>query len=128
MNENPTSHPFPRSLQTQARRSVRQQNNFRHGFYSKSFSTSDKRGLDQNVKGEFLDEINIARVNLSHIEEFILGDKNIPRSDLLNFNNVAIKYIDCIRCLTRDQKLIYQNQTTTEKALEELKDIPPDQD
>ena len=103
-------------------------NNFRHGFYSPSFSPSDMQALDQNVKGEFHDEISLARVNLSHIEEIILGNKNMSRNDLMNISNVAIKYIDCIRCLTRDQKLIYQNQTTVEKALEELKDIPPDQD
>ena len=122
MNENSTSQPIsPAPAKRKRGGQPGNKNNFRYGFYSKSFSTSDKRGLDQNVKGEFHDEINIARVNLSHIEELILGNKDMPRNDLINISNVAIKYIDCIRCLTRDQKLIYQNQTTFEKALEELK-------
>ena len=126
MTENST--PKPSSAKRKRGGQPGNKNNFRYGFYSKSFSTSDKRGLDQNVKGEFHDEINIARVNLSRIEELILGNKNMPQNDYINISNVAIKYIDCIRCLTRDQKLIYQNQTTVEKALEELSALPPDQD
>jgi hypothetical protein len=33
-----------------------------------------------------------------------------------------------IQSLSRAQRFMYQNQTTIEKALEELKDIPPEQD
>ena len=37
-------------------------------------------------------------------------------------------FLECIRSLSREQKFMYQNMTTIEQALEELKDILPEED
>ncbi len=103
-------------------------NAFRHGFYSKAYTQSDMQQLDTNVKGEFLDEINLARVNASHLAELMKDYKNMPLADFISASNALNNYLDRIQSLSRAQRFIYQNQTTIEKALEELKDIPPDQD
>jgi len=104
------------------------QNAFRHGFYSKAYTPADMRQLDANVKGEFTDEINLARVNASRLAELIKDYHNIPLQDFISASNALNNYLDRIQSLTRAQRFMYQNQTTVEKALEELKDIPPEED
>jgi hypothetical protein len=84
--------------------------------------------LDENIKGEFHDEISLARVQASHLAELMKDYKNMPLQDYISASNAINNYLDRIQSLSRAQKYIYQNQTTVEKALEELKDIPPDQD
>jgi uncharacterized protein YjcR len=103
-------------------------NAFRHGFYSKAYTLSEMQQLDSNVKGEFLDEINLARVNASHLAELMKDYKTMPFTDFIAASNALNNYLDRIQSLSRAQRFIYQNQTTVEKALEELKDIPTDQD
>jgi acyl-[acyl carrier protein]--UDP-N-acetylglucosamine O-acyltransferase len=103
-------------------------NSFRHGFYSKSFTASDMQSLDKNIKGEFHDEISLARVQASHLAELMKDYKNMPLQDYISASNAINNYLDRIQSLSRAQKYIYQNQTTVEKALEELKDISPDDD
>ena len=100
----------------------------RHGFYSNSYTEPDMQNLDSNVKGEFLDEINLARVNASHLAELMKDYKNMPLQDFVSASNALNNYLDRIQSLSRAQRFMYQNQTTIEKALEELKDIPPEED
>jgi len=100
----------------------------RYGFYSKSFSPSDMEGLDSNVTGEFHDELNAARVHAAHLAELMKDYRNMPLQDYISASNAFNNYLDRIQSLTRAQRFIYQNQTTIEKALEELKDIPPEAD
>jgi hypothetical protein len=103
-------------------------NAFRHGFYANSYSLSDMQKLDSNVKGEFHDEIPLARVNAAHLAELMMDYKNMPLQDFISASNALNNYLDRIQSLTRAQRFIYQNQTTIEKALEELNDIPPEED
>jgi hypothetical protein len=49
-------------------------------------------------------------------------------ADVIALSNGLRSYLDCIRSLSREQKVMYQNMTTIEQALEELKDIPVDVD
>jgi hypothetical protein len=100
----------------------------RHGFYSKSFTPSEMQALDSNVKGEFHDEINAARVHASHLAELMKDYKNMPLQDFISASNALNNYLDRIQSLTRAQKFIYNNQTTIEKAIEELANIPPEED
>jgi len=103
-------------------------NAFRHGFYSPSFTPSDMQALDDHIKGEFHDEISLARVQASHLAELMKDYKNMSLEDYVSASNALNNYLDRIQSLTRAQKYIYQNQTTTEKALEELSPIPHEQD
>jgi len=103
-------------------------NAFRHGFYSPSFTSAEMRSLDSNVKGEFHDEINLARVNANRLAELLKDYKTMPFEDVVSASNALTNYLDRIQSLSRAQKYIYQNQTTIEKALEELGNIPPEED
>jgi hypothetical protein len=103
-------------------------NAYRHGFYAKSFTAPEMQGLDSNVKGEFHDEINLARVSASHLAELMKDYKHMPLQDFVSASNALNNYLDRIQSLSRAQRFIYQNQTTVEKALDELKDIPPQED
>ena len=86
------------------------------------------RALDSNVKGEFHDEINLARVNVSHLAELMKDYKHMSLQDFVSASNALNNYLDRIQSLSRAQRFMYQNQTTIEKALEELKNIPPEED
>ncbi len=103
-------------------------NAYRHGFYAPSFTEPEMQGLDSNVKGEFHDEINLARVSASHLAELMKDYKNMPLQDFVSASNALNNYLDRIQSLSRAQRFIFQNQTTIEKALDELKDIPPQED
>jgi hypothetical protein len=84
--------------------------------------------LDSNVKGEFHDEINLARVNANRLAELLKDYKTMPFEDVVSASNALTNYLDRIQSLSRAQKFIYQNLTTIEKALEELGNIPPEED
>ena len=103
-------------------------NAFRHGFYSPSFTSGEMRCLDSNVKGEFHDEINLARVNANRLAELLKDYKTMPFEEVVSASNALNNYLDRIQSLSRAQKFVYQNQTTIEKALEELGAIPPEED
>lgn len=103
-------------------------NAIRHGFYSKSFTESEMLALDSNVNGEFTDEIAAARVNAARLAELMKDYKNMAIQDYIAASNTFNNYMDTVRSLSRDQKFLYHNQTTIEKALEELSSIPADED
>jgi hypothetical protein len=104
------------------------QNAQRHGFYAKSFTENELQDLDSNIKGEFHDEIALARINAARLAELLKDYQNMPFEDVVSGSNALNNYLDRIQSLSRAQRFIYQNQTTIEKALEELKDIPPEED
>ena len=116
------------SIQRQRGGQPGNKNAFRHGFYSPSFTSAEMRSLDSNVKGEFHDEINLARVNANRLAELLKDYKTMPFEDVVSASNALTNYLDRIQSLSRAQKYIYQNLTTTEKALEELGNIPPEED
>ncbi|MGB8212006.1 MAG: hypothetical protein WCE68_00475 [Anaerolineales bacterium] len=103
-------------------------NALRHGFFSKSFTESELSELDENVKGEFVDEIALARINAAHLAEMLKDYRNISLDDYVSASNALNKYLDRIQSLSRAQRFMYRNQTTLEQALAELADIPVDED
>jgi hypothetical protein len=103
-------------------------NALRHGFYSRHFTRAENAGLDSDIKGEFIDEINIARINVLRLAELLKDHKNMSVSDFIAASNALNNHLDRIQSLTRAQNFIYRNMTTIEQALEELKDIPPEED
>jgi uncharacterized protein YjcR len=103
-------------------------NALRHGFYSRHFTRAENASLDADIKGEFIDEINIARINVLRLAELLKDHKSMSIADVIALSNGLRSYLECIRSLSREQKVMYQNMTTIEQALEELKDIPFDVD
>jgi hypothetical protein len=123
-------HIAATSPQAKRKRGAQPGNNnaVRHGFYSRFFTRAEMSGLDSDVKGEFHDEINLARVNAIRLAEVLQDYKSMSIEDFIAASNALSHYLDRIRSLTRAQKFIYQNQTTIEQALEELKDLSPYED
>ena len=103
-------------------------NALRHGFFSRSFTETEMDDLEKNVKGEFMDEIALARVNAAHLAELLKDYKNIPLDNYVSASNALNNYLDRIQSLSRAQRFMYRNQTTLEQALAELADIPPEED
>ena len=103
-------------------------NALRHGFFSRSFTEAEMDDLEKNVKGEFTDEIALARVNAAHLAELLKDYKNIPLDNYVSASNALNNYLDRIQSLSRAQRFMYRNQTTLEQALAELADIPPEED
>ena len=103
-------------------------NALRHGFFSRSFTQAELHDLDQNVKGEFIDEIALARVNAAHLAELLKDYRNISLDDFVSASNALNNYLASIQSLSRSQRFMYRNQTTLEQALAELAQIPPEED
>ena len=124
MSNPPTSSPTKRKRGGQPGNS----NALRHGFFSRSFTEAEMNDLEENVKGEFIDEIALARVNAAHLAEYLKDYKNISLDDFVSASNALNNYLDRILSLSRAQRFMYRNQTTLEQALEELGKIPPELD
>ena len=103
-------------------------NALRHGFYSRSFTSAENSGLDSDIRGEFYDEINLARVNANRLAELLKDYKSMPIQDIISTAHALSNFLDRIRSLSREQKVMYQKMTTIEQALEELKDLPFEED
>ncbi len=103
-------------------------NALRHGFYSKSFTKAELLGLEQNVQGEFVDEIELARTHAARLAELLKDYKNMSLDDVVAASNALNNYLDRIQSLSRAQRFMYRNRTTIEEALAELADIPPEED
>ncbi len=104
------------------------QNARRFGIYGSSFTSSEGDNLDANVKGEFLDEIALARIQVGRLAEIVKDYKHIPFEKFIAASNALCNYLDRIQRLSRSQHFMYRNQTTLEQALEELSKIPPEVD
>jgi hypothetical protein len=90
-------------------------NAFWHGFYSTAFTQAELHGLDENIKGEFVDEIALARVNAAHLAELLKDYKNMTLGEVVSASNALNNYLDRIESLSRAQHFIYRGQTTMEQ-------------
>ena len=103
-------------------------NALRHGLYSVNFTETEMHGLDENIKGEFHDEIALARVQVGRLAEMLKDYKTMPFENYIAASNALNNYLDRIQRLSRAQHFMYRNQTTMEQALAELASIPPEED
>jgi uncharacterized protein YjcR len=102
-------------------------NAFKHGFYSQLFSRSEKARLDQGVHGELVDEETLLRTLIFRTGETMKGRQLSHEEAVVALRAVALA-IGRIESLHRSRRVIYENQTSLEKALEELKYILPEED
>jgi hypothetical protein len=103
-------------------------NALKHGFYAKSFTKAELQGLEQNVQGEFIDEIELARTNAGRLAELLVDYRNMTIAEVVSASNALNNYLDTIQSLSRAQRHMYRSQTTLEQALAELAKIPPEED
>ena len=101
---------------------------YRHGFYSDSFTPEENEALDSRIRGEFTDEMALAKVNAKRLGRILEHYKEMdPHDALLAFNTLS-NFLGAIQELGRATHQLYQNQTRLEKVLEELEGIPEDED
>ena len=102
-------------------------NAVKHGFYSRWFTRQENQRLGRDFQGRLDDEeaslnILIYRIFASmHVEE-MNHDKYVAATRAVA---LAVGRIESIH---RSRKAIYDNETTIDKALDELKYIPPEED
>jgi hypothetical protein len=102
-------------------------NALKHGFYSHSFTRREKESLNQDIMGELNDEDKLLNIVINRLFTSMKHEK-------MNFDKycVGLRTISLAigrkAALHHSRKEIYSKLTTIEKALEELKDIPPEED
>jgi hypothetical protein len=107
---------------------VGNQNRLVHGFFSHSFTKKESHSLDINVKGEFHDELSLLYILVNRTAESINNDPHVAPDVYLEALRTITQAIAHIESLRRSQHYLYNNQTTIEKALEELAFLPPEED
>ncbi len=102
------------------------QNALKHGFYTIKPEVLSR--LSTDIKGEFLDEIDALR----SVVDTTLAIFNANEHPTLEQCQTTLRGIsqsfDTMKGLFLMQRVLYNNQTTMEKILEELADIPPEED
>lgn len=96
-------------------------NALKHGFYSPSYTRREDERLTTDVKGEFFDEEALIRVLLARVAQD-------PSKENIEALRACVLGTTCLLSIHRDRKFIYNGQTTIERALQELKGLPFDQD
>jgi len=104
------------------------QNRLVHGFFSRSFTKRESQALTINIKGEFQDELSLLYILINRTAEAFNNDPNLAPDVCLNALRTITHAIARIESLRRSQHYLYNNQTTIEKALEELAMIPVEED
>jgi hypothetical protein len=102
------------------------QNALKHGFYAIKPEVLSR--LTTDIKGEFLDEIDALRsVVDTTLSIFNATDQPTLEQCQTTLRGISQSF-DTMKGLYLMQKVLYNNQTTMEKALAELADIPPEED
>jgi hypothetical protein len=103
-------------------------NAFRHGLYSKYFTVAELKNLDENIDGEFDDELAFARTQLARLARKLEDPESMSDIEYVATSRAASEYLDRIIRLKRAQKVLFHSQTTLAQALAELAAIPPEED
>ena len=125
----PKEFPMPSSLPpTHLKRGAQPGNTnaVKHGFYA--IKPEILTRLDADVKGEFNDEIDAIR-SLSDTTIAVFSAIENPTLEQCQTTLRAVSQaFDSMKGLYVTQKLLYNNQTSIAKIMEELSAIPPDLD
>jgi hypothetical protein len=102
-------------------------NAFKHGFYAVSYTKLEDERLETGVKGELKDEENMLRIIINRTIESMRGRKMTYEDNVVALRALALA-VGRIESIQRSRKVIYDKETTLEKALEELKYISLEED
>ena len=103
-------------------------NALRYGLYSKYFTASERQALDNNIDGGFKEELALARIQVGRLAEMLQDYRNMPFAEYIAASTLLNNVLDRIQRLSRAQHYIYQGQSTMEQIMEELSQIPVDED
>jgi uncharacterized protein YjcR len=102
-------------------------NALKHGFYSHWFTLPEKKRLDRDMLGQLADEEKSLNIVIDRIFAEMKEEK-MPMDKVLEIARAVSLAVGRIESIHRSRKAIYDNQTAIDKALEELKYIPVDED
>ncbi|HVM70607.1 MAG TPA: hypothetical protein VMT91_02530 [Anaerolineales bacterium] len=101
-------------------------NALKHGFYTIKPEVLTR--LDQDVKGQFNDEIDALR-DLVDTTMTVFSSVTNPTLEQCQVTLRAVSQaFDTMKSLYLSQRLLYNNTTTIEQAIQELSTIPTDID
>jgi hypothetical protein len=128
MTDSPLSPSDP-PAETPRRRGAPLGNNnaLKHGLYSHWFTRSEKGRLDRDRLGQLDDEEKSLNIVIDRIFAAIKAG-TLGEDKVLETARAVSLAVGRIESIHRSRKVIYDNQTTVEKALDELKYIPVDED
>ena len=102
------------------------QNALKHGFYRIKAQVLAR--LNTDVKGEFLDEIDVLRSLVDAMIAVFNENENPTLEQCQTTLRGVSQSFDTMKGLFLIQKVLYSKQTTMEKIMEELADIPTEED
>jgi hypothetical protein len=102
-------------------------NALKHGFYARYFEKVEVDRLDTDVKGELYDEEELLRLYLACVAA-TLKDAHMDHDKYVSDTRTVSLAVGRIESIQRSRKVVYDDQTTLDKALDELKYIPVDED
>jgi hypothetical protein len=104
-------------------------NALKHGFYAHSFHRTESRNLDTDILGQFEDEIALMRVLILRTAESIKDNPQLSLMEYLTALRGVTHAVACLAAVYRTQKSVYNNgMTTIEQAMEELANLPVEED
>jgi len=102
-------------------------NAIRHGFYSSAFTRPDQEHLENSVQGELNDEEECLRL-LAYRVVASMSEADMDHDRYVLALRIICLAFGRIESIHRSRKFIYDKNTTLEKALEELKYLPLEED
>ena len=105
-------------------------NAVKHGFYAHSFTGQEKHLLAAGIKGELKDEEELLRTFINRTIQ-AMNDSPLP-SEETEAMVIALRAISLavgrIESIHRSRRIIFDQATTFDKAMEELKYLPIEED
>jgi hypothetical protein len=95
----------------------------RHGFYSHWFTNQEHKRLDRDFLGQLDDEEDALNILIDRIFASMENEK-LDHDRVVVASRAVSLMVGRIESIHRSRKAIYDNQTTIDKAIEELKYIP----
>ena len=102
-------------------------NAVKHGFYSTAFARLDRERLGDEVRGELNDEEECLRLLAWQVVASMSSEKMDHDRYVLALRTICLAF-GRIESIHRSRKVIYDKETTLEKALEELKYLTLEED
>ena len=102
-------------------------NSFKHGFYSHTLTRQEKDHLEQGILGELQDEDKLLNVFIDRVFSAMQHEKMNFERYVIGLRAISLA-IGRKAALQRSRKEIFEKLTSIEQAMQELKDIPPEED
>jgi len=94
-------------------------NALKHGFYSRSFTSSEQSALAENVLGQFKDEIPLLRVLIARTAQSLTQEKKLSLEDELSALRTITLAVGRLESLTRENRVRFTGLSEIEAQIEE---------